>query len=126
MNRTIIAIDDQADIRKLIRMTLEFKNFRVIEAESGELGLQLVRSHRPDLILLDVMMPGLDGLTVSKTLAAEPELSHIPVVMLTALDRDHDIEAGLQTGARAYLIKPFSPMELIRLVAQLTEAGGAA
>ncbi|UXH76764.1 response regulator [Roseateles amylovorans] len=121
MNKTIIAIDDQPDIRKLIRMTLEFKDFQVIEADSGEAGLALVRQHRPDLILLDVMMPGLDGFAVSNTLAADPELRRIPVVMLTALDRPKDVEAGLHTGARAYLTKPFSPMALIQLVGRLSQ-----
>jgi DNA-binding response OmpR family regulator len=119
MNKTILSIDDQPDIRKLIRMTLEFKRFNVIEADSGEAGLRLARSHRPDAILLDVMMPGLDGLAVSQTLAADPELSKIPVVMLTALDRDDDVAAGLRTGVKAYLTKPFGPLELIAVIGAL-------
>jgi len=87
MSRRILTIDDQSDIRRLIRMTLEFEGFEVLEASGGEEGLAMARKHQPDLILLDVMMPGLNGLAVSKTLAADPVLRQIPVVMLTALDR---------------------------------------
>lgn len=116
MKKTILTIDDQADIRRLVRMTLEYDGYTVLEASEGEQGLALARSHRPDLILLDVMMPGLDGLMVGKTLQADPQLSRIPVIMLTALDRDADIDAGLGTGARAYLCKPFGPVELLQMI----------
>jgi len=116
MKMTILTIEDQADIRRLIRMTLEFEGIDVIEAGNGAEGLVLARRHRPDLILLDVMMPGLSGLQVSQALAADPALSHIPVLMLTALAQDGDVAAGLAAGARAYLTKPFSPMELLNVV----------
>ncbi|MEY8689955.1 MAG: response regulator transcription factor [Leptothrix sp. (in: b-proteobacteria)] len=118
---TILTIEDQADIRRLIRMTLEFKGFEVLEAGDGLQGLALARSAKPDLILLDVMMPGTDGLTVGRTLAADPELSQIPVVMLSALGQPADIAAGMQTGVSGYLVKPFSPWELLALVARLIE-----
>lgn len=123
---TILTIEDQPDIRRLIRMTLEFKGHHVMEAGDGVEGLRLAREHRPDLILLDVMMPGMDGLTVGKTLASDPQLSPIPVVMLSALGSGEDIDAGLQTGARAYLVKPFSPWELLAKVDQLTSTNTAA
>ena len=121
MRRRVLTIEDQADIRRLIRMTLDFEGFEVLEAAHGEEGLAMARRHRPDLILLDVMMPGLNGLTVSTMLRDDAELGHIPVVMLTALDRESDVEAGLQTGAKAYLSKPFGPLELIDVVSQLIE-----
>jgi DNA-binding response OmpR family regulator len=121
MKHTILTIEDQADIRRLIRMTLEFKGFEVLEACHGEEGLQIARAKLPDLILLDVMMPGMDGLSVSKILSADKSLSHIPVVMLSALGQDTDIEAGLSTGVHAYLVKPFSPWELLELVDKLTQ-----
>ena len=120
MTRTVLTIEDQADIRRLIRMTLEFKGFRVLEAANGPDGLQLARSQQPDLILLDVMMPGMDGLTVSQTLADDAALQRTPVIMLSALGTADAVQAGLQTGARAYLVKPFSPWELVALVDKLT------
>jgi len=116
MKKTILTIDDQADIRRLVRMTLEYDGYTVLEASEGEEGLALARNRRPDLILLDVMMPGIDGLMVSKTLQADPQLSRIPVIMLTALDRDSDIDAGMEAGARAYLCKPFGPVELLQMI----------
>jgi DNA-binding response OmpR family regulator len=121
MNRRVLTIDDQADIRRLIRMTLEFEGFDVLEASHGEEGLAMARKHRPDLILLDVMMPGLNGLAVSKTILADEQLRRIPVLMLSALDRDADIDAGLQAGARLYLGKPFGPLELIARVHDLID-----
>lgn len=119
MPTTILSIEDQPDIRRLIRMTLEFKGHTVLEAGNGQEGLRMAREHRPDLILLDVMMPGISGLEVGRALAADPHLQHTPVVMLSALGASTDIEAGLTTGVRAYLVKPFSPWELLDLVAQL-------
>jgi CheY-like chemotaxis protein len=126
MTRTVLTIEDQADIRRLIRMTLEFKGFTVLEASGGAEGLAMARRHKPDLILLDVMMPGIDGLTVGTTLTADPVLNKIPVVMLSALGAPTDIEAGLRTGVQGYLVKPFSPWELLALVDKLIEAAAQA
>jgi CheY-like chemotaxis protein len=120
MKRTVLSVEDQPDIRRLIRMTLEFKGLDVIEACEGEEGLRMARERLPDLILMDVMMPGMDGLTAARILAEDPRVSHIPVVILSALGRTSDIDAGLETGVRAYLVKPFSPWELLSLVDQLT------
>ena len=125
MTRTVLTIEDQPDIRRLIRMTLEFKGFKVHEAANGPEGLQQARNLKPDLILLDVMMPGMDGLTVSTTLAADPALRQIPVIMLSALGTADAVQAGLQTGVRAYLVKPFSPWELVDLVGKLTTVASA-
>jgi len=119
MPATILTIEDQPDIRRLIQMTLEFQDFRVLEAGGGEAGLAIARKERPDLILLDVMMPGMDGLTVARTLAADPEMRDIPIVMLSALGMANNVQAGLATGVRAYLVKPFSPFELLEVVGKL-------
>jgi DNA-binding response OmpR family regulator len=119
--RTVLTIEDQPDIRRLIRMTLEFKGFTVQDAGDGQQGLAMARQARPDLILLDVMMPGMNGMEVSRALCADPVLAGIPVVMLSALGNKGDIEAGLQAGARAYLVKPFSPFELLDKVAALID-----
>ncbi len=122
MRTTILSIEDQPDIRRLIRMTLEFKGYAVIEADDGESGVRMARERKPDLILMDVMMPGMDGITASRVLAEDEGTAHIPIVMLSALGRASDIDAGLETGVRAYLVKPFSPWELISLVSQLTQS----
>jgi len=126
MKRTSLTIEDQPDIRRLIRMTLEFKSFDVLEADGGEAGLAIARTGRPDLILLDVMMPGMDGRSVNRALAADPQLKDIPVVMISALGQESDIHAGLEAGARAYLVKPFSPWELLELVNRLIDEPQAA
>jgi CheY-like chemotaxis protein len=122
MSKTVLTVEDQPDIRRLIRMTLEFKGYQVVEASSGAEGIEAARRHRPDLILLDKMMPGMDGLTVSRTLAADPSLASIPRVMLSALGMAEDRKAGLEAGVVAYLVKPFSPMALLNLVDRLTAA----
>lgn len=119
MKHTILTIEDQPDIRRLIRMTLEFKGFQVIEASDGAHGLTMARSSKPDLVLLDVMMAGMDGLTVARKMKAEPALASIPVVMLSALGQSSDVSAGLDTGVQGYLVKPFSPRELLALVERL-------
>ncbi len=126
MPATILSIEDQPDIRRLIRMTLEFKGYTVLEAGDGQEGLRMAREQKPNLILLDVMMPGISGLDVSRTLASDPRLQSIPVVMLSALGASTDIEAGLTTGARCYLVKPFSPWELLDMVAKLLSEATAA
>jgi DNA-binding response OmpR family regulator len=119
MSHTILAIEDHADIRRLIRMTLEFKHYKVLEAANGEDGLALARSAKPDLILLDVMMPGIDGLAVGKIMSTDVELCRIPVIMLSAKGQVQDVRAGLATGVKAYLVKPFSPWELMDQVRNL-------
>ncbi len=119
MPHKILTIEDTADIRRLIRMTLEFQGYDVIEASEGAQGLALARSQKPDLILLDVMMPGMDGLGVARQLCDDPVLSRIPVIMLSAMGATRDIQAGLQAGVKAYLVKPFSPRELLDKVGRL-------
>jgi DNA-binding response OmpR family regulator len=103
-------------------MTLSFKGFKVLEATEGAEGLALARSALRDLILLDVLMPGIDGLTLGKTLAADPVRCRIPVVMLSALGQRTDIAAGLATGVSDYLVKPSSPWELLDRVSELIAA----
>lgn len=122
MNRVLI-VEDQADIRKLIRMTLEFEAYEIHEAGDGASGLRLARAVRPDLVLLDVMMPGeLDGLQVCQRLKQDSVTKHIKVVLLTARGQARDREAGQHAGADEYLVKPFSPLQLIETIERLLEA----
>ena len=120
--KRILIVEDQPDIRKLIRMTLEFGEYELLEADNGADGLNTAIAARPDLVLLDVMMPGeLDGIQVCERIKSRPDLKHIKVVMLTARGQQTDLNAGDKAGANAYLTKPFSPLELIDTVERLAE-----
>ncbi|MEY8876249.1 MAG: response regulator transcription factor [Leptothrix sp. (in: b-proteobacteria)] len=122
MSHRILIVEDQVDIRKLIRMTLEFGQFEIHEAADGESGLALARSLKPDVVLLDVMMPGeLDGYQVCHAIKLDDALQSVRIIMLTARGQATDVSAGERSGADAYLIKPFSPLELIdRVESMLT------
>lgn len=121
--KRVLIVEDQADIRKLIRMTLEFEPYEIFEAGDGVSGLALATSVQPDLILLDVMMPGeLDGLQVCARVRANPALADSRVVLLTARGQTQDRDAGQQAGADEYLIKPFSPLQLIETIERLMPA----
>ena len=118
--KRVLIVEDQADIRKLIRMTLEFEAYEIHEASDGALGLRMATAVAPDLMLLDVMMPGeLDGLQVCQRIKSDPALKHIKVVLLTARGQAKDREAGQAAGADEYLIKPFSPLQLIDTIERL-------
>ena len=110
---TILAVDDEADILELIRYNLDREGYRVSTAESGEQALKAVRSQMPDAVVLDLMLPGIDGLDVCRTLKSSRDTSHIPVIMLTARGEEADVVTGLEMGADDYVIKPFSPRVLV-------------
>lgn len=123
MAHRILIVEDQPDICKLIRMTLEFGDFEIHEANDGETGLNMARAIKPSIMLLDVMMPGLlDGYQVCTRIKQDPTLSSIQVVMLTARGQVSDLAAGEAAGADAYLVKPFSPLELIDRVEAMVSA----
>ncbi|UDF36766.1 UNVERIFIED_ORG: response regulator [Shinella sp. XGS7] len=120
MSKTVLIVDDHADIRRLIRMTLEFEDYQIHEAADGESALQLAAALRPDVVLLDVMMPGaLDGLEVCARLKADTRFAGMQVILLSARGQARDREAGLRAGADAYMVKPFSPLQLIDHLASL-------
>jgi two-component system, OmpR family, phosphate regulon response regulator PhoB len=122
MHRVLI-VEDQTDIRKLIRMTLEFEDFEIHEASDGAFGLSMARAIKPDIVLLDVMMPGeMDGLQVCQQIKLDPATRHMKVVLLTARGQARDREAGQQAGADEYLVKPFSPLQLIETIERLLQA----
>ena len=125
MSKRILIVEDHADIRTLIHMTLEFETYDIQEAPNADQGLEMVRQWRPDVLLLDVMMPGkLDGLDLCRLVKSDPALGHPQVVLLSARGQSQDIEAGMNAGADAYLLKPFSPLKLIETIAQLDGAHG--
>jgi len=121
--KKILIVDDHADIRRLIRMTLEFESYHIFEAADGKSAIQLAKANRPDVVLLDVMMPGdIDGLAVCRHIKADAALAGAKVILLSARGQARDREAGLQAGADAYLVKPFSPLQLIDYLAATIHA----
>jgi DNA-binding response OmpR family regulator len=113
---TILVVDDEPPILELVRFTLEDEQIRVLEAGDGLQALETALAARPDLILLDVQMPRLDGLEVCRRLRADASLAGTRIVMLTAAGQDADRARGLAAGADEYLTKPFSPLALFTLV----------
>jgi len=111
--KVVLVVEDEESILELLRYNLDKAGFTVIPAGSGEEGLDLARRRHPDLILLDLMLPGMDGLEVCRLLKRSRETESIPVVMLTARGEEADIVAGLELGADDYLTKPFSPRVLL-------------
>ena len=109
-NPIVLVIDDEAAIRRLLRAALEPQNYQVCEAETGQLGLQEAVGRRPDVVILDLGLPDMDGLTVLKRLR---EWSQTPVLVLTVRDREADKVAALDSGADDYLTKPFGTAELL-------------
>jgi two-component system phosphate regulon response regulator PhoB len=116
---TILVVDDEPPILELVRYTLEDERIRVLEASDGAQALETALAARPDLILLDVQMPRLDGLEVCRRLRADASLAGTRIVMLTAAGQDADRARGLAAGADEYLTKPFSPLALFTLVRSL-------
>lgn len=109
----LLIIEDDEDIIELLKYNLAQERYKIHVASSGEAGLNRVRQNRPDLILLDLMLPGLDGLEVCKELKGNPRTKDVPIIMLTAKGEESDIIIGLELGADDYVTKPFSPKVLI-------------
>ncbi len=116
MSANVLVVDDDPKITQLLRRTLSIEGYKVQTAESGAAGLDLARSHEPDLIILDVLMPGMDGLEVCRRLRAN---SDTPILMLTAKDEVSDRVEGLDRGADDYVVKPFALEELLARVRAL-------
>lgn len=119
MSLRVLVIDDEAPIRLLCRVNLEAEKMEVLEAADGPTGLDLARGETPDVILLDVMMPGLDGWRVAERLIEDPETREIPIIFLTARAEFRDRARGLDIGGIDYVTKPFNPVELADLVRDL-------
>jgi two-component system, OmpR family, alkaline phosphatase synthesis response regulator PhoP len=112
----ILVVDDEEDILELVRYNLSREGYKILCATSGEDGLKAARSEKPDLIVLDLMLPGVDGLGVTKRLKGDDATKKIPVVMLTAKGEESDIVTGLELGAEDYITKPFSTKVLVARV----------
>ncbi len=121
--KSILIIDDHAMARQLAKWSLDGADYTVYEASNGAVGLKLAKALRPDLILLDVMMPGdLDGYQVCEQLRASDGHAHLKIILLSANDAQQDKERGQEAGANAYLTKPFKPAALRSLVDKLLES----
>ena len=118
--KKILIVDDREEMRKLVEASLRSENHLFVYAVNGLEGWHKIQEERPDLIVLDIMMPGvIDGLTVLRRLRATPDLKDCKVVLLSGKGQKEDLARGLSAGADAYMIKPFSPRELVALVATL-------
>ena len=109
----VLIVEDEKDIVELIKYNLERSAFKTLAAYSGEEALKCAKDKQPDLIILDIMLPGIDGFEVCKTLRSQPETAHIPIIMLTARREEIDKILGLELGSDDYMTKPFSPRELV-------------
>ena len=121
MAHRVLAVDDDPVIQRLLEVNLEMEGYEVRLASDGLQAVDAAREFRPDVILLDVMMPNMDGWEACATIKQDPELAKTPVVFLSARAQDADIERGTELGAAAYITKPFDPIDLLELVAELVE-----
>ena len=120
----ILIVEDEKDIRQLITFTLQYAGFTVVAGKDGQEAVELVEKEMPDMILMDVRMPRLDGYGACKVIKSNEKTAHIPIVFLSAKGQDGEIGKGFEVGASDYLLKPFTPTELIeRVKAILKEAG---
>lgn len=118
MSRILIA-EDEKDIRELIAITLQFAGFEVISTANGEEAFRAAIKESPDLLLLDVRMPRMNGYDVCRQVKSHPKTKHIPVVFLSAKGQESEVHTGIEAGAEAYILKPFSPDQLIQQIRKI-------
>jgi len=121
MSRTIMVVDDEPDILLTVRVNLQLAGFQVVSVESGEEALTALRSDRPDLLVLDIRLPGIDGWEVLRSLRQDPQLRDLPVVVLSAHASPGSADRAQGLGARAYVTKPFRPDDLSRTIQVLLD-----
>ncbi|MDP9441162.1 MAG: response regulator [Actinomycetota bacterium] len=117
----VLLVDDDPVILKLLQVNFEMEGYTVMMANDGIEGVEMARSHRPDIVLCDIMMPRMDGLEVTRTLKADDETRSIPIILLSARAQAFDIQEGKSMGADEYVTKPFDPLELLDRVKDLLE-----
>jgi two-component system alkaline phosphatase synthesis response regulator PhoP/two-component system response regulator VicR len=122
--KKILVVDDERHIVRLVQVNLERAGYQVVAAFDGKEALKKVSSEKPDLVVLDVMMPYMDGFQVLKQMKADAASKDIPVIMLTAKAQDADVFRGWASGVDMYLTKPFNPLELMTFVKRIFEAAG--
>ncbi len=118
--KKILIVDDQMEVRRLVEITHRVEDYQILQAESGEKAIEIVKTENPDLIIMDIMMPGgTNGLEATRILKNDPETKDSIIIMLTAKGQEADREKGFEAGADDYFIKPFSPLELIKKVEEV-------
>ncbi len=118
MSRTVLVIEDQEDNRRIVRDLLSSKGFEIIEATDGLAGVEAAERHRPDLILMDIQLPGIDGYEATRRIKADPALAQIPVIAVTSYALSGDEQKALAAGCDDYMAKPYSPRELLAKIEQ--------
>jgi two-component system cell cycle response regulator DivK len=113
MSKLILVVEDQEDNRRIMRDLLTSVGYEVMEAVTGEDGVTAAETHRPDLILMDIQLPGLDGYEATRQIKANPDLEHIPIIVVTSYALSGDDVKAFEAGCNAYVSKPFSPRELL-------------
>lgn len=121
MPTKVLVCDDERHIVRLIQVNLERQGYQVVTAFDGKEGLEKIRAEKPNIVVLDVMMPYMDGFEVLKNLRRDKETEDLPVIMLTARAQDKDVFEGYHYGADMYLTKPFNPMELVAFVKRIVQ-----
>jgi len=120
--KKILIVDDQIEIRELVEETLRVNDYQILQAESGEEAIKMVKAEKPDLIIMDVMMPGgIDGLEATRIIKNSPEGNECKIIMLTGKGQQTDMNMGFESGADDYFAKPFSPLDLINKVEKVLE-----
>lgn len=120
-NKKILIVDDEPGVVEIVRVNLEWEGYDICEAFDGQEGWDIVRSEKPDLVILDIMMPKMSGLELLERIKADPHISDMPVIILTVRAKDEDVIQGLEQGAVKYLTKPFDPLNLVRVVRKILE-----
>jgi DNA-binding response OmpR family regulator len=123
-NAHILVVDDDRVIQQLLKVNLELEGYAVAVAEDGEEALAQFEVFRPNLVLLDIMMPKLDGWEVCRRLKAGPDSSHVPIVLLSARAQEADVQRGMELGVAAYVTKPFDPISLLDMIADILTKHG--
>ncbi len=118
MSRRVLVVEDQEDNRRILRDLLTTVGYEIIEAVTGEEGVALAETQRPDLILMDIQLPGLDGYEATRRIRANPALGHIPIIAVTSYALSGDDAKALEAGCNAYIAKPYSPRELLAMIRQ--------
>ena len=119
---TVLIADDEPSLRLLVSATISSDEYEVVEAMDGDEAWSLIRRYHPSVVLLDVQMPGQTGLELTRSIRQDPDLASTCVILLTSKAQQADIRAGLEAGADRYLTKPFSPLELLRVVEQAVDS----
>lgn len=122
MASRVLVVDDDPVIQNLLRVNFEMEGYEVIIASDGVEGLERVRTHNPHVVVCDIMMPHMDGLSVARELKADPATAHIPILLLSAKAQEADVRAGQEAGADDYVTKPFDPLSLLERVEALLTA----